>query len=176
MQSKRRHHLSMQVFVYIFVSMAIIIPTVRTCYVYHWDILLLRSVKRNDYATARECLLHGADANMHDDIGTPYEEMVTAIKCIIKRDPRLPPGPTALQLLLVPNGVSHGQYPIRFLYPAENSKLVRLLLDHGADPNAVYEGDPPLVMAIGEGKLDTVQAPLAGNADANYCRRSGETV
>src|SRR4051812_2417469 len=58
-----------------------------------------------------------------------------------------------------------------------NLKLVRLLLEHGADPNIRRDSDTPALFKAAEGgHVAVVSLLLAHNADPNWRNRNGQTA
>lgn len=53
---------------------------------------------------------------------------------------------------------------------------MKLLLEHGASPNAVCDAGPPVMWAAGSGKSATLQALLQAGADPNAAANSNVTA
>lgn len=52
---------------------------------------------------------------------------------------------------------------------------MKLLLEHGASPNAACDAGPPAMWAAGSGKSATLQALLQAGADPNAAANSNVT-
>lgn len=53
--------------------------------------------------------------------------------------------------------------------------VVKLLLEHGASPDATCDAGPPVMWAAGSGKVATLQALLQAGADPNAAANSNVT-
>lgn len=61
------------------------------------------------------------------------------------------------------------------LNTAGNVAVVKLLLAHGASPDATCDAGPPVMWAAGSGKVATLQALLQAGADPNAAANSNVT-
>lgn len=58
-----------------------------------------------------------------------------------------------------------------------SAEIVRILINHGADPNAsVYDGTTPLMVAAGMNSSEVVGELLAHGADPSVRNKDGETA
>ncbi|GJQ73216.1 hypothetical protein Trydic_g14809, partial [Trypoxylus dichotomus] len=75
-----------------------------------------------------------------------------------------------------PNSNDEGSYPI-FLTAIStgNENIVRMLLNHNADVNAIYEHRTPLIGAVQESTRAIVELLLRNGADVNYADEFKET-
>lgn len=69
-------------------------------------------------------------------------------------------------------------YPVCEAVRVQNWPVLRLLLEHGADPNVIdFKGYPPIVRAVREGRnADVLQVLLDHGADVNAAQKDGQTA
>ncbi len=67
--------------------------------------------------------------------------------------------------------------PLHSAAASRSLEIARLLLEHGADPDALQEGDfTPLHEAAANGQLELVRLLLAHGADINLSQKPGQTA
>jgi ankyrin repeat domain-containing protein 17 len=70
---------------------------------------------------------------------------------------------------------SSGYTALHWACDCHHDKIVKLLLDHGANIEARSERTTPLMMACSEGHLSTIKLLLARGASVNAANTSGDT-
>jgi ankyrin repeat protein len=75
-----------------------------------------------------------------------------------------------------PGQTDDGRLPLHWAASRKSPEMVKLLLDHGADPNGrEKDGNPPLTTAVFAGEPKVVAALIAAKADVNP-RGQGDTT
>lgn len=151
----------------------------------NWSRWLQDCVAREDVATARLLLQHGASVAARSEAMESAAAAGSGTFCKLFLDFGLPPG-RALEIacrrndwlnarLLLEHGVSpnHGRAPflgtpLAAAIRNRNDALAVLLLDKGANPNVrVSEGQLPLHLAVAKGCSRTVTRMVAAGADVD---------
>jgi cytochrome c len=123
--------------------------------------------KKGDVATISAALDAGANVNESDGAAPPLYYAVQgaqlgAAKLLIERGADVN-APTAF-----------GVAPLAPAVGKRNVELIKLLLDHGANPNSVVGTATVLHLAVERGCLDCVKALIGAGADVNALTSNGE--
>ena len=83
---------------------------------------------------------------------------------------------TSLPLRLACQRGESGYTPIHEAVNNGHSKVLKLLVDHGGDPNcSANSGYTPLHLAVSSGHVNCIRVLLASNADISITNEHGET-
>lgn len=69
-----------------------------------------------------------------------------------------------------------GDTPLRFALKQRDDKLVKILLEHGANPNVINGRYSPLTSLLNTNRVSTVKLFLKHGVDVNYQYNKGETA
>lgn len=117
----------------------------------HPDFLLLTAIDENDYDKAKEAISKGANVN---ELDKRYKDDI--------------------------GEAAFGNIPLQIAFSNKYDvgKIIQLLIENGADVNAVYKssGESNLMHCAREGDIPFVAILLAYNANVDYCMKNGETA
>lgn len=120
-------------------------------------------------ATIHKLIADGVDLHKSEAVAIAMEHgREDAVKLLIER------GASA-------NGYRDDGKPITRAAYSGNERMIKYLIDHGADPNAESPADSsnvntPLLRAVYDGKLDAARLLLKHGADAKRANRNGNTA
>lgn len=133
----------------------------------NWDKKLIAAAKKNDLPKMQEAIDNGANLG---DCG--QKALLVATK----------KGSTNAVVRLLGYGVSaasketSGQPPLIAAIANNKKQIVKILLDKGADPNAMYSGNSALYLAASKGESDSVEALIKAGAKVNFVGSAGHTA
>jgi ankyrin repeat protein len=148
---------------------------------------LIAAIKHNDTKSVLCLLGQGADANTRDqgdrkiEVWQMFKNLFASRK---KETPRVALGIPALMVGRHPVVIGGRSWFPPYEAPPENPTIVRALLEHGADPNAIAETDtdglpmtfdPLMCAALAEYPV-TLRLLLEHRADPNHGECAGEAV
>jgi cytochrome c len=125
------------------------------------------AAKKGDVASISAALDAGADINGRDFMGPPLYHAVVGVKLEAAK-------------LLIERGADVNAPSILGIAPLvpavrrRNIELIKLLLDHGANPNSVLGTQTALHLAVQAGCFDCVKALVEAGADVNAVTSNGQ--